>query len=77
MPTIPSQHRLSIQILTHWWSFRDLKLMFPVSRHAEQLCLPSQQHEVATVEDSELCTEIENLKSQEDDPRRVSYGSSR
>jgi hypothetical protein len=36
---IPSQHRVTQQILIHWQPFRDLKLMFPVSRCAEQLSL--------------------------------------
>ena len=28
MSTIPSHHRVTIQILNHWQPFRDLKLMF-------------------------------------------------
>jgi hypothetical protein len=49
---IPSQHRVTQQILSHWQPFRDLKLMFAGSRRAEQLSLRSQQRIVATVEDS-------------------------
>jgi hypothetical protein len=33
---IPSQHRVSLQILSHWQTFWDLKLMFAGSRRAEQ-----------------------------------------
>jgi hypothetical protein len=50
----PSQHRVTLQILSHWQPFRDLKLMFAGSRRAEQLSLHSQQRIVATVEDSVL-----------------------
>ena len=39
---LPSQHRVTQQILSHWQPFRDLKLMFAGSRHAEQLSLRSQ-----------------------------------
>ena len=33
---IPSQHRVTQQILSHWQPFQDLKLMFAGSRRAEQ-----------------------------------------
>ncbi len=36
---IPSQHRVTQQILNHWHPFRDLKLMFVGSCRAEQLSL--------------------------------------
>jgi hypothetical protein len=50
----------------------DLKLTFAVSRRVEQLRLRSQQRVVATVKDSVLRTEMENLESQQEDaPRRV------
>ncbi len=49
---IPSQHRVTQQILSHWQPFKHLKLMFAGSRRAEQLSLHSQQRVVATVEDS-------------------------
>jgi hypothetical protein len=71
---IPSQHRVTKQILSHWhWQpFQDLKLMFPGSRRAEQLSLHSQQRIVATVEDSVLRTEMAVLESQEEDaPKRI------
>jgi hypothetical protein len=55
------------QILSHWQSFLDLKLMFAGSRRAEPLSLRSQQHIVATVEDSVLHTEMTGLESQEED----------
>ena len=38
-----------------------------MSRRAEQLCLRTKQRIVATVEDSVLRTEMENLESQEGD----------
>jgi hypothetical protein len=58
---IPSQHRVTQQLLSHWQPFRDLKLMFAGSRRAEQLSLRSQQRIVATVEDSVLRTEMAGL----------------
>ena len=64
---IPSQHRVTQQILSHWQPFQDLQLMFPGSRRAEQLRLRSQQRVVATVEESVLKTEMVSLESQEED----------
>jgi hypothetical protein len=54
---IPSQLRVTQQILSHWQPFQHLKLMSAGSRRAEQLSLHSQQRIVATVEDSVLRTE--------------------
>ena len=72
MPTIPLQHRVTMQILKHWQPFRDLKLTFAVSRRAEQLRLRTQQRIIATAEDSVLRTEMANLEPQEEDaPKRV------
>ena len=62
---IPSQHRVTHQLLSHWQPFQVLKLMFAGSRRAEQLSLRSQQRMVATVEDSVLRTEMADLESQE------------
>ena len=71
---IPSQHKVTQQILSHWQPFLDLKLMFAGSRCAEQLSLRSQQRIVATVEDSVLRTEIAGLESQEEDaPKRILF----
>jgi hypothetical protein len=71
---IPSQHRVTQQILSHWQPFWDLKLMFAGSRRAEQLSLRSQQRIVATVEDSVLRTEMTVLESQEEDaPKRILF----
>ena len=68
---IPSQLRVTQQILSHWQPFLDLKLMFTGSRRTEQLSLHSQQRIVATVEDSVLRTEMGDLESQEEDaPKR-------
>jgi hypothetical protein len=71
---IPSQHRVSLQMLNHWYHFRDLKKMFAGSRRAEQLTLLSQQRIVDTVEDSVLRTEMAGLESQKEDvPKRVLF----
>ena len=71
---MPSQCRVTQQILSHWQPFRDLKLMFSGSRHTEQLSLRSQQSIVATVEDSVLRTEMTDLESQEeDDPKSILF----
>jgi hypothetical protein len=71
---IPSQHRVTQQILSHWQPFQDLKLMFAGSRRAEQLSLRSQQRVVATVEESVLKTEMAGLESQEEDaPKRLLF----
>ena len=64
---IPSQHRVTQQLLSHWQPFRDLKLMFAGSRRTEQLSLSSQQRIVATVDDSIIRTEMAGLESQEED----------
>jgi hypothetical protein len=71
---IPSQHKVTQQILSHRQPFLDLKLMFAGSRRAEQLNLRSQQRIVATVEDSVLRTEMAGLESQEEDaPKRILF----
>ncbi len=49
------------QILLHWQSFRDLKLMFAGWHRAEQLRLRSQQRVVTTVEESVLKMEMTGL----------------
>jgi hypothetical protein len=71
---LPSQHRVTQQILSHWQPFKHLKLMFVGSRRAEQLSLHSQQRVVATVEDSLLRTEMADIESQEEDaPKRILF----
>ena len=71
---IPSQHRVTQQILNHWQPFRDLKFRFTCFRRAEQLNLRSQQCIVATVEDSVLRTEMTGLESlEEDDPKCILF----
>ena len=72
---IPSHHRVTQQILSHWQPFRDFKLIFAGSRRAEQLSLRSQQRIVATVEDSVLRTEMTGLESLEEDDPSVSSSS--
>ena len=71
---IPSQLKVTKQILLHWQPFRDLKLKYVGSRQAEQLSLRSQQRIVATVEESVLRTEMSGLESQEEDaPKRILF----
>jgi hypothetical protein len=71
---LPSQHKVTQQILSHWQPFLDLNLMFAGSRRAEQLSLRSQQCMVSTVEGSVLRTEIHVLESQEeDDPKCILF----
>ena len=71
---IPSQLRVTQQILSHWQPFLDLKLMYVGSLRPEQLILYSQQRIVATVEDSVLRTEMAGLESQEEDaPKRILF----
>ncbi len=53
---IPTQHRVTPQILSRCQPFKDLKQTFVVSRRAEQLRQLVQQCVVATVEDSALHT---------------------
>ncbi len=64
---IPSQFKVTQQILLHWQPFRDLKLKFLGSRRAEQLSLRSQHRIVTTVEESVLRMEMSGLESQEED----------
>ena len=74
VPVIPSQLKVTHQILSHWEPFRDLKSRFPDSRRTEQLNLRSQQHIVSTVEDSVLRMEMTGFESlEEDDPKRVLF----
>ena len=68
--TIPSQYRVTQQFLRRWQPFKDLKQTFVVSRRAEQLRQHVHQRVVATVEDSPLLTEMENLDSEEEDTSR-------
>jgi len=71
---VPSQLKVTKQILLHWPPFRDLKLKYVGSRQAEQLSLRSQQRIVATVEESVLKTEMAGLESQEEDaPKRILF----
>ena len=71
---IPSQLKVTQQILFHWQPFRDLELKFVGSRRQEQLSSRCQQRVVATVEESVLRTEMAGLESQEEDaPKRVLF----
>jgi hypothetical protein len=71
---IPSQLKVTKQILLHWQPFWDLKLKFVGTRRHEQLSSRSQQRIVATVEESVLRTEMAGLESQEEyAPNRVLF----
>jgi hypothetical protein len=71
---IPSQFKVTKQILLHCQPFRDIKLKYVGSRPAEQLSLRSQQRIVDTVEESVLKTEMTGLESQEEDsPKRILF----
>ncbi len=71
---IPSQLKVTQQILLHWQPFRDLKLKFVGSRRQEQLRSRCHQCVVATVEESVLRTEMTDLGSQEEDsPKSVLF----
>ncbi len=71
---IPSQFKVTKQILLHWQPFRDLKVKYVGSRQSEQFSLRSQQCVVATVEESVLKTEMTGLESQEEDaPKRLLF----
>ncbi len=70
--TIPTQDRVTEQILSRWKTFKDLKWTFVVSRRAEQWCLHVEERVIATVEDSTLLTEMKNLESDVEDVSRLS-----
>jgi hypothetical protein len=67
---IPAQNKVTLQILSMWPPFKDLKQTFAVSRRAEQLRLRVQQRVVATAEDSIPRTEMASLESQQEDASR-------
>ena len=74
VPVIPSQLKVTKQILLHWQPFRDLKLKFVGSRRPEQLRWHSQQRIVTTVEESVLRLGMTDLESQEeDDHKRILF----
>ncbi len=64
---IPSQLKITKQILRHWQPFQDLTLQFVGSHRQEQLSSRCQQRIVATVEESVLRMEMAGLVSQEED----------
>ncbi len=76
VPVIPSQFKVTQEILLHWQPFRDLELKFIGSRRTEQLNLHSQQLIVATVEESVLRMEMTGLESQEEDAPKRFFSSS-
>jgi len=71
---VPSQFKVTKQILLHWQPFRDLKLKYVGSRQAEQFISRSKQYVVASVEESVLQTEMVGLQSQEEHaPKRILF----
>jgi hypothetical protein len=71
---MPTQFKVTKQILLHWQTFRDLKLKYVGLRQTEQLSSCSQQRVVTTVEESVLKTEMAGLESQEEDaPKRILF----
>ncbi len=71
---IPSQIKVTQQILLHYHPFRDLELKFVGSRRQKQLSSRCQQRVVSTVEESEFRMEMADLESQEEDaPKRVLF----
>jgi hypothetical protein len=71
---IPSQFKVTQQIQGYWQPFRDLQLKFVGSRRLEQLRSLSQQLVVATVQESVLRTEMDDLDPQEeDDPKCILF----
>ena len=71
---IPSQFKVTQQVLQKWQPFRDLKLKFLGSRRQEHLSSRCQQRVVSIVEESVLRTEMAGLESQEEDaPKRVLF----
>ena len=71
---IPSQFKVTQQILLKWQPFRDLQLQFVGSHRHEQLRSLSQQRIVDTVEESVLRTEMAGLEPQEEDaPKRILF----
>jgi hypothetical protein len=68
LPGIPLQKGFTLRrVLNHFPSFKDLKETLTVSHRSEYLHLYTKPCLVSTVEDSVLCTEMENLESQEED----------
>ncbi len=69
---IPSQRRLTHQILKHWKPFQVLEQTLAVSSRAEQFRLRRPRRVVGTAVDSVLPTEMGSLEPQEEDsPKRV------
>ena len=60
--SIPSQNRVTLQILRLWQTFKDLNQTCVVSNRAEQFRFRTQQRVVVTVEDSVLRTEMTSLR---------------
>jgi hypothetical protein len=74
--TIPTQNRLTHQILSMWKHFKDLRQTFTDSCRAEQFRLRAQRSLSLrlTRRDSVLHTKMVNLESQEEDSPRLVLG---
>ena len=68
---IPTQQRISRQIIQHWKPFQALRQNFVGTRPAEQLRLQQPQKFKATVPDSSPRTEMGDLEPSADKPPRT------
>ena len=66
---IPSQHRVSLQLIKEWQPFKDLRQHFANTRRMEQLQLHAPQKITATVADSALRVEMEALEPEQEGGR--------
>ena len=63
---IPSQHRVSLQLIEEWQPFKDLRQRFANTRRMEQLQLHAPQKITATVAESALRVEMEALEPEQE-----------
>jgi hypothetical protein len=68
---IPSQHRVSLQLIQEWQPFKDLRQHFANNRRMEQLQLHAPQKITATVADSALRVEMQALEPEHEGARSV------
>ena len=74
---IPSQHRISLQLIEEWKPFKDLRQRFANTRRMEQLQLHAPQKITATVADSALRVEMEALEPEQEGAPLGACGTSR
>ncbi len=70
---IPSQWRLTQQLITHWPQFKALRQRYAGMRFEEQLMLHMPQKHKSTVPDSTLRMEMKGLESKLTTPRPASF----